>query len=100
MAGAPQRRLTIAWQTAGPWVIATVDDTGVGIAPEDHEAIFEEGFSDRPGGGYGLSRSRRDLALYGATLRVRESRAGEGTTFELVLPLAEEDPAAPPADRA
>ena len=88
MEDAAVRRLVIAWDQPGNQVICTVTDTGLGIAPEDHEAIFEDGWSDRPGGGYGLARSRRDLHLHGGNLRVLESRAGHGTTFELTLPAA------------
>ncbi|MFO7654592.1 MAG: ATP-binding protein, partial [Candidatus Krumholzibacteriia bacterium] len=88
MADASLRRLEIAWAVSGGRVVCTVTDTGWGIATDDWEAVFEEGWSDHPGGGYGLARSRRDLALYGGTLRVRESRPGRGTTFELVLPAA------------
>ncbi len=88
MEDSAERRLTVDWDQVGHQVLCTVTDTGLGIAPEDHEMIFEDGWSDRPGGGYGLARSRRDLHLYGGSLRVLESRAGHGTTFELVLPAA------------
>ena len=53
----------------------SVTDTGVGIAPEDHEAIFEEfrqvGTSDKKveGTGLGLALSRKFIELHGGVVR-------------------------------
>ena len=70
----------------------SVADTGVGIALEDQVLIFEE---FRQGGGnvlhkaegtgLGLSLSKRFVELHGGALSV-QSRAGEGSTFTVVLP--------------
>lgn len=69
-----------------------VKDTGVGIAPADHERIFEEfeqinGPHQRgsKGTGLGLALSRRLAEILGGTLTVR-SRLGEGATFVLEIP--------------
>jgi signal transduction histidine kinase len=73
--------------------LIAVRDTGVGIAPEDHEAVFEEfrqvGAAPRnvEGTGLGLALSREFIELHGGRIWV-ESRLGRGSTFSFTLPLA------------
>jgi len=71
----------------------SVADTGVGIAPEDHETVFEEFRqvgSDyarkHEGTGLGLALARKFVELHGGTIRV-ESRLGEGATFTFAIPV-------------
>jgi signal transduction histidine kinase len=66
-----------------------VRDTGIGIAPDHHERIFERFFrvdtvrTPRDGGsGLGLSIARSLIELHGGTVRI-ESRIGEGASFEV-----------------
>jgi GAF domain-containing protein/anti-sigma regulatory factor (Ser/Thr protein kinase) len=72
-------------------VEVSVTDTGVGIAPEDQEAIFEEfrqvGTADKKveGTGLGLALSRKFIELHGGRIWV-ESEPGAGSTFTFTLP--------------
>jgi GAF domain-containing protein len=69
-----------------------VIDTGVGIAPEDQAAVFEEfrqvGSSAKKveGTGLGLAISRKFIELHGGTIRL-ESEVGKGSAFTFTLPL-------------
>jgi CheY-like chemotaxis protein len=69
-------------------------DTGVGIAPEDQQRIFEEfqqvghGLAGKTEGtGLGLALTKRFVELHGGTLWV-ESTPGSGSTFTFTLPIA------------
>ncbi len=86
---------------AGSWVCLRVDDTGIGIAPDQAERIFEpfvqveSGYTRRHGGaGLGLAISRRFARWMGGDLTV-ESTPGTGSSFTLWLPAA--SPSAPPS---
>ena len=70
-----------------------VSDSGIGIAPEDQEAIFEafrQVGSDvtrkREGTGLGLALARRFVELHGGTIGV-QSAPGQGSTFTVTLPI-------------
>jgi len=70
----------------------SVTDTGVGIAPEDQEAVFEEfrqvGTAAKKveGTGLGLALSRKFIELHGGRIWVK-SQIGEGSTFTFTLPV-------------
>lgn len=73
-------------------ILFSVKDTGPGIAPEDHEAIFETfrqteaGLRQSEGTGLGLPISRRLAEAHGGRLWV-DSTLGEGATFSVILPI-------------
>jgi signal transduction histidine kinase len=74
-------------------VAIRVSDTGPGIPPEHHQAIFDVFHQLRPhegqgkGVGLGLALARRFARLMGGDVTV-ESAVGEGSTFTVVLPVA------------
>ena len=71
-------------------VEVSVRDTGVGIAPEDQEAVFEEfrqvGTADKKveGTGLGLTLCRKFVELHGGKIWVK-SQVGMGSTFMFVI---------------
>jgi two-component system, NtrC family, sensor kinase len=74
-----------------------VTDTGVGIAPEDQAAIFEEfrqvGREDartQEGTGLGLTLARKFVELHGGRIWV-QSQVGQGSTFSFTLPVRFDD---------
>ena len=68
-------------------VHVSIQDTGVGIPPENLDLIFNDFFTTREGGtGLGLSNVRRLAADCGASIRVA-SAPGQGSTFTLFFPL-------------
>ncbi|MEM6974308.1 MAG: ATP-binding protein [Pseudomonadota bacterium] len=76
-----------------------VEDTGIGIAPQDFERIFEQfeqlerdGARPSVGVGLGLSISRRIIGAMGGTLTVSSTPSlGSRFTIDLTLPLTSEE---------
>jgi signal transduction histidine kinase len=74
-------------------IIVLVTDTGIGIAKEDQEAIFEEFrqaggnyAQKREGTGLGLTLTKRFVEMHGGKIWV-ESELGKGSTFTFTLPI-------------
>ncbi len=73
----------------------SVRDTGIGIAPEDHQTVFEEfrqvgrDYTKKAEGtGLGLALTKRIIELHGGSLRL-ESALGKGSTFTITIPVSE-----------
>jgi signal transduction histidine kinase len=74
-------------------MVLQVADTGIGIAKDDLDAIFEE-FTQadtsasraHEGTGLGLTITRRLVQMHGGTITV-ESEPGKGSTFSVTIPL-------------
>jgi signal transduction histidine kinase len=85
--------ITTSYEADGDTVRITVADTGIGIALDKHEAIFEpfvqvgESQGVEGGSGLGLAISRDLAHAMGGNLTVR-STIGKGSCFTLILPRA------------
>jgi signal transduction histidine kinase len=71
-------------------VVISVSDTGFGISPEDLPKIFLPFFTAKKkrGLGLGLPICDRIIKNHGGRIKV-ESQPGQGTTFEIYLPVAQ-----------
>ena len=92
-------RVSLRAHAEGRFVVLAVADTGIGIAEEDRETIFEKfrqagqpGHGDgvltreHQGTGLGLSIVRELTKLLGGDVHL-ESRPGQGSTFTVKIPL-------------
>lgn len=90
--------VTVSYRADANAVMASVTDTGPGIAPEDLPHLFiaywrgdrraERADDERRGAGLGLWIARAIVEAHGGELRV-ESRPDHGTTFHFTLPFAD-----------
>jgi signal transduction histidine kinase len=85
--------ITVQHDADGGVVSIAVSDTGIGIAPEHHERIFEDfrQVDDSPsrqygGTGLGLAICRRLATSLGGRITLH-SHLGQGSTFTLTVPL-------------
>ena len=76
----------------------SVQDTGIGIAPEDQPRVFEEfrqvgkaSDRSREGTGLGLTLAKRFIELHGGRIWI-DSEVGKGTTFTFAMPVGRAEP--------
>lgn len=85
------RLASLAPATGGGWQL-TVIDSGPGIAPADHEQVFERFRRGRdatqPGSGLGLAIVREVVRLHGGQVTLGAGDAGRGLAVRIVLPAA------------
>ncbi len=85
-------RVSVSVYTEGNWAKLEVRDTGIGIAPEDQQRIFDRFYrAERRvpgagGSGLGLSIASWVVSAHGGRLAV-ESQPGLGSIFTVWLPL-------------
>jgi PAS domain S-box-containing protein len=91
--GSKRRKAQKAAPSTRPMLLIQVRDTGIGIAPEEHERIFgafeqvDDSYTKhQQGTGLGLAVSRRLVELHGGKIWV-ESALDKGSTFSFTLPL-------------
>jgi len=78
----------------GKMAVIKISDTGRGIAPEHLKKIFDPFFTTKPvgeGTGLGLSITYGIVERHGGSISV-ESRAGEGATFTVAIPIDADRP--------
>jgi signal transduction histidine kinase len=86
-------RIDVRARVADRAIEISVQDTGIGIAAADQQAVFEEFrqvgrqyTSKQEGTGLGLALTRRFVELHGGVIRL-ESEPGKGSTFTFTLPM-------------
>lgn len=81
--------LTLRGQNSkeGQWIHLSIEDSGMGISPEDIDKLFDPFFSTKEGGiGLGLSITHRIIDQHHGKIEV-ESDPGHGTLFTVWLPI-------------
>ncbi|QYF92204.1 PAS domain-containing protein [Massilia sp. PAMC28688] len=88
-------RIALSMAAAGDCAVIEVADTGIGIAPEALDSVFDmfsqvgASLGQSQGGlGIGLSLVRRLVDMHGGSASVASAGAGQGSTFTVRLPLA------------
>jgi signal transduction histidine kinase len=85
--------LDISASRLGNSLLIRVADDGEGVSPNNRTQIFDSFFTtrrDSGGTGMGLAIVRAMLDAHGGSIRLVES--GQGTAFELTIPVADEQP--------
>ena len=85
--------VTLALHQEGVWAVLRVADTGIGLAPEEQERIFQRFYRaptavsrDVEGSGLGLCIAHSIVETHGGSIQV-ESAEGHGSIFTVCLPL-------------
>ncbi|MBM3188126.1 MAG: hypothetical protein FJZ90_05320, partial [Chloroflexi bacterium] len=88
----PGGRVTLTLTEDECGVVGIVEDTGIGIAQEDLDKVFQEFYRaktardmDAYGTGLGLAIVKRIVELHGGQIRV-DSEIGKGSRFTVVFP--------------
>lgn len=97
----PGGRIRLSLRQEGAQALIQVEDSGIGIAPQDLPRIFhlfsqvrrrQEGVGD--GLGIGLSLVRKLVERHGGTVEAESAGLGQGSTFTVRLPLIADGPIA------
>ena len=95
-------RIELAGAVEGTELVLRVRDNGIGMAPEVLAHVFDLFYqaAERPGGlGIGLTLAQRLAGLHGGCIRASSGGPGQGSEFQVRLPLPQSAPEAPAQDR-
>jgi heavy metal sensor kinase len=91
-------KVTLSAEEKNSRVVVTVEDTGIGIAPEDQARIFERFYRvdkarsrELGGAGLGLAIAQWIVHLHKGSITVK-SEPGKGSVFQLEIPAATPGP--------
>jgi PAS domain S-box-containing protein len=101
----PGSEISIEIASEGPHAVVSVSDNGVGIPESMLPRIFDmfvqlEQGGPREGLGIGLTLVKRLVELHGGTVEASSPGTGQGSTFKVFLPLADNLPAEPAREPA
>lgn len=88
----PNGSVTVSMTRSGEWAITRITDTGIGIAPEAIDKVFDRFYradmsrGETPGTGLGLPIAKGIAESQGGRIEV-ESEVGKGSTFIVYLPV-------------
>jgi signal transduction histidine kinase len=86
----PHRKITLGLDRGNGCVKFSVQDNGVGIAPENRARIFNHGFTTRKDGhGFGLHGGAIAAKQMGGQLTVQSDGPGCGACFTVELPVSQ-----------
>jgi PAS domain S-box-containing protein len=87
-------RVSVGVITTETFIEVTVSDTGIGIAPSEHESVFDKFYQvghrqagGQEGTGLGLAITRHLVGEHGGSVQL-ESEPGKGSRFTFTIPLA------------
>jgi signal transduction histidine kinase len=87
-------QITIECKKEGEQLVVSVTDTGVGIAPEEKEKVFEEFYQTRdgsksktPGTGLGLPLTRSFVEMHGGKIWAESEGKDKGSRFIFTIPI-------------
>jgi signal transduction histidine kinase len=87
-------RVVITASILQEYLLVLVEDTGIGIPPDQWERIFERGYQiigpnewKRGGVGFGLAQAREYARSLGGDIIVADSVIHKGSTFKVTIPM-------------
>jgi PAS domain S-box-containing protein len=101
----PGSEISIKIASEGPHAVVSISDNGVGIPAAMLPRIFDmfvqlEQSGQREGLGIGLTLVKHLVELHGGLVEASSPGAGQGSTFKVLLPLADSPPPEPPCESA